>query len=730
MKLARRELVLSAAFSLWGLAIAIALMSVFHRPAPPDQTMGLAKVSNFDAHGPMRWMLALIVLPVLVPLVLRPVSRMPLAAWSRNAIVAGSLATLWLVVIRQSVTMALVPFAILLALCLLVRRPMHFTRRDFVLVPVFLTTLIALVDLFPKTSVTDLAPVAALGIFLLRVAVAFVPSPLPVALAFLIAPLGLVLQTGFLARDQRYFGWHALLLVVVTPFVLRALLRNRKRAVLILTFVVYPLSLYAYWNAISRPTAEGKMHVNYFEDGHALLPASEYLRGERAYRDILPAHGLLEDGFLDYLVFQTGDVTIGRALKTRDVIGTLLAVALYFLAWAVLGSAEGALLAIFLSIMMGVFSPTIRALPAIATLAILAGAVRWRRPHWLGWAAAGTVLCGITSLDFAAYTFVILVIAVWRLSRRGARWAPVKPAAIGIAAAAIPLFVAFAVLGLLDDFLRGTFVEVLSVGPAYTLAFFVPPEVLAVRRFFPEVLSLALDGQVFEYIFWPVLAVFAGVTITRRWPRRFEPLVLMSLWGVLTGISYAERMHLYFGVIAGVFIAAWIARTRSLVLLAAAIVLANPTTHLAVVGVNRVTRTPAAEWVEIHDVPRARGAYWKQSDAAAVASVKKYLALSMKPDETFLDFANSGILYFLFRRDCPIRQYEVAFFQSEEAQREVIRRIEENQKIRAVLVTRTPAGRIIVDVPNAWRAPLVQHYIETHFEPDFEEGEIAFWRRK
>lgn len=724
MRHSRGELVLSAAFALWGLAIVISLITLFRQPAPPEQTMGLTKVSNIDAHGPMRWMFALMLLPVLVPLILRPLVRFLTVAWARNAIVAASLATLWLVTVKQSWVVAVVPFATVLAIALAVRRPMRFTRRDFVLVPVFLTTLIALVDIFPKTSIFDLVPYAALLVLALRIAVAFVPSPLPPALAFLAAPLGLVLQTGFFARDERYFGWHALALVVITPFVLRLLLRNRRRAVLVLTFVVYPLALYAYWNAMSRTTAEGKPKANYFEDGHALLPASEYLRGERAYRDILPAHGLLEDGFFDYLVFQTGDVTIGRALKAREVTGTLMAVAVYFLAWAVIGSAEGALLAVFLSIMMGVFTPTLRMLPAIATLALIAGAVRWRRPRWMGYAAFGCVVCGITSLDFAAYTFAVFLIALVR--NRTA----LRPAALGLAAGVIPLFLAFAFLGILDDFFTGTFVEVLSVGPAYTLGFFVPPEALQARRFFPEVLSLVLERRVFEYLFWPAMAVFAGVTVTRRWPRRFEPMVLIAVWGVLTGISYAERFHIYFGLIAALLIAAWIARTRSLVLLAAAVVLANPTTHLAVVGINRVTRGPEPEWVEVRDVPRARGVYWHTRDAAAIASVKKYLSLSLKPDETFLDFANSGILYFLFRRDCPIRQYEVAFFQSEEAQREVIRRLEENPKIRAVLVTRTPAGKNIVDVPNAWRAPLVQHYIETNFEPDFEEGEIAFWRRR
>jgi hypothetical protein len=721
----RRELVLSAAFALWGLAIAIALIGVFQRPAPPDQTPGLAKAFNFDAHGPMRWMFALMLLPVLVPVVLRPVQRFIVAAWARNTIVAASLATLWLVTISQRVTLAIVPFAVVLAICVVVRRPMHFTRRDVVLVPVFLTTLIALVDLFPKTSVFDLVPYAALLVLALCIAVAFLPSPLPPALAFLLAPLGLVLQTGFFARDQRTFGWHALAMVVVTPFVLRFVLRNRRRAVLALTMLVYPLALFAYWNAMSRTTAEGKPHANYFEDGHALLPASEYLRGERAYRDILPAHGLLEDGFFDYLVFQTGDVNIGRTLKAREVTGTLMAVALYFLAWAVVGSAEGALLAVFLSIMMGTFSPNLRMLPAVATLALIAGAVRWRKPRWLAYAAFGTVVCGITSLDMAAYTFLVLLIAGWRLAVGGWRWI-----FIGLAAGVVPLFAAFAFLGILSDFFRGTFIEVLGAGPAYTQGFFIPPEALRVRRFFPEVLSAALDRQAFEYLFWPVMAVFAGVTVTRRWARRFEPMVLVAVWGVLTGISYAERFHLYFGMVAALLIAAWIARTRSLLLFAAAIVLANPTTHLAVVGSNRVTRGPSAEWVEVREIPRARGAYWRASDAAAIRSVQKYVTLSLKPDETFLDFANSGILYYLFRRDCPIRQYEVAFFQSEEAQREVIRRIEENPKIRAALVTRTPQGRIIVDVPNAWRAPLVQQYIETHFEPDFEEGEIAFWRRK
>ena len=754
----RRELLLSAAFAVWGLAIAIAMITVWRRPAPPDQMMGLAKVQGFDANGPMRWMLGLMLLPFALPLVLRPIARL-LAngeAWARNAAMIAPLATLWLVTAQMGVTRAIVPCAIAIAVCTLLRgRELRFTRLDVVLVPVFLTTLMALIDIAPKLTVFDCVPIAASLIFIVRVAVTLIPSPLPPALAFLVAPLALVLQTGFFARDQRYFGWHALAVVVVSPILVRLFVKNRRRAMTALTMFVFPFALFAYWNAMNTTTAEGKPRANFFEDGHALLPASEYLRGERPYRDILPAHGLIEDGLFDYLVFQTGDVTVGRRAKTREVIGTLNAIALYALAWAVTGSAEGALLSVLLSIMMGLFAPTIRMLPPIATLALIVGAVRWRRPRWFAYAAFGTVVCGATSLDFGAYTFATLAVAVLRsrviLSRADGEGPPAEStqrarvrrsfavtgyAAIGLLAGVVPLFAGFAILGILDDFFRGTFVEVLAVAPAYALNFFNPPALMAEKRYFPEVLAAVLDTRGILYLAWPALAIFTGVAITRRWPRRFEPFVLLALWSVLTGISYAERHHVYFGMAFAVMFVALAARLLrrrnplAIAMIVVAFVIATPTTHFAVIGTNRAKRGPPADWVEIRDVPRARGAYWTAGDAAAVASVKKYLELSLAPDETFFDFSNSGLLYFLFRRDCPIREYEVAFHQTEEQQREVIRRIEANPKVRAVLMPSTPHGRFSVDIPNAWRAPLVHQYVTERFELDFEEGEVQFWRRK
>ena len=89
----------------------------------------------------------------------------------------------------------------------------------------------------------------------------------------------------------------------------------------------------------------------------------------------------------------------------------------------------------------------------------------------------------------------------------------------------------------------------------------------------------------------------------------------------------------------------------------------------------------------------------------------------------------SGLLYFLFDRDCPIRQIEVAFYETEDRQREVIARIEGNPNVRAALVPPSAEALDVDGVPNAVRAPLVWQYLQQHFTPDFQEGDVIFWRR-
>ena len=726
----RRELVVSGAFAVWGLAIAIALISVWTRPAPAGQLPGIATALDFDAHGPFRWIAGLILLPILLPLALRPVARLLATgrAWAPNTTIAATFVMLWIVTTDRHVGWAIVPYAIVVLTCVLARhRELRLSRADAILLPVFLTTFLAVIDV-GRISVNRSVLVAALLVFLLRVAVALIPSPASPAVAFLVAPLGLALQTGFFARDQRYFGWHALAIVVITPFLVRILLRaSEPRARKIILLVVYPLSLYAYANAMSIPTAEGKPRINFFEDGHSLLPASEYLSGERPYRDILPAHGLIEDGGFDWLAMKAGGIDAGTRARTRLVVGNLTVIALYGLALAVTGSAEGALFAAMLSLMMGSYTMEVRLFVTLATLALLAAAVRWRRPRLFAAAGFGTVVCCATSLDFGVFTLATLAVA----ALRARRW---KEPLAGILAAAIPLFLGFIGFGILGAFLRGTFLETPSAATAYTQEIFTPP---AAMQPFPDVLAVALDRNVVYFLVWCLTTVIVGVMITRR-PigRRLEPLLLLGFWTVLSAVSYAERHHVRFGMltaIAIVFLILHLLRRRSALAIpaiAAAIALASPTTHMAVVGWMRTSRGPVEPgWREVQSLPRARGVLMHEKDIVVVESMRRYVSLSLKQDETFFDFANRGILYFLLRRDCPIREYEVAFYESEAQQREVIRRLESNPKVKAAFVPSAP--RFTVDgIPNATRAPLVWQYLQTHFEPDFEEGEVVMWRRK
>src|SRR5207244_10927056 len=99
------------------------------------------------------------------------------------------------------------------------------------------------------------------------------------------------------------------------------------------------------------------------------------------------------------------------------------------------------------------------------------------------------------------------------------------------------------------------------------------------------------------------------------------------------------------------------------------------------------------------------------------------------PGATVFYCTARGPLYFLFDRDCPIRQIEVAFYGPEDRQREVIARIEQYPTIRAALVPPSADSPDVDGVPNAVRAPLVWQYLQQHFTPDFQEGDVVFWRR-
>ena len=724
MTSARRETLLLAAFSLWGIAIAIALIPMWHaRGAVPGQLPGGMTQQNIDASATVRAVGSIVVLALALPIALRPIAHRIASAerWAFCSTIAAILVAVWFVSITREPLWVIVPCAIAIALFTLLRnRALDVTRRDWVLLPAFATTLLAIVDITKHLAVHKAVIVAAAIVAAVRIAVAFIPSPLPPGLAFFLAPLGLTMQTGFFARDQRYFGWHALLLVVVSPFIVRVLLRNGSgaRVPRALAFIIYPLAVFAYMNATSLATAEGKPRVNFFEHGYTMPVASEYLRGERPYRDILPVHGLVADGLFDAAVMRTRGVTIGNALRARETAGAVNAIAIYALGAAMIGAAEGGVVTYFLWQLTG-SSWSIRFTPAIFTLALIVTAIRKRDPRYLLAAGIGTVVCGITSLDFAAYTFVVLVFAALRMRA----W---KSAAIGIASALVVLLVIFAAFGILDDFIRGTFFEIPSMGAAYTLPLLGVTRTMEEVRTFPEVLSgVFRDPATYALFIWCAIAIATAVLLTRTRRRRYEPFVVVGLWIVLAAISFAERHHLYYMVLvpAMLIATAWIATRYRWLVVAFILMTAMLTAHVSVIGQVRRARGPFADNLIAID-----GAYFHAKDAAQVAAARKYIDTTLKPNETFFDFTNRPMLFYLLRRDNPVRYVEVANYEHESRQREVIAALERNPHVRAALVP--PGGDAVDGVPSYDRAPLVWQYLQAHFTPDFEEGEVVFWRRK
>jgi hypothetical protein len=739
----QREILLSVFAALWGLAIGLALSPVWQRPAPPGQLPGFATLHNLDAHAPMRFFAGLLILPIVMPLLLRPLFRRMEDAqpWARNAVIGAMLFAVWIAAATRAILWTVIPAALAIAVFFALRRvAMRFTRHDLILLPAFLTTFMALIDV-GVGGMEGVVTYALAIVMAVRLAVGFLRLPLAPAFAFLAAaPLGLLLQTSLFTRQVRHLGWPTLAAVIVTPFILRFLLRNRRHAMLLLAFVAYPVIAWSYVDATSLSTAEGRSRINFFEDGHSLLPASEYLRGERAYRDILPGHGLIEDGLLDYVTMSITDDTAGKAMRGRKVAGQFNAVAVYAVGAALTGAPEAGMLALFLGLMTDTATPVFRVLPALVTLALIIAAVRRRRPRLLTYAGFASVIVGLTSLDFAAYTFVTLVVATLRFGTMRKR--ALRSMLIGCCAAAVPLFASFAVLGILDDFVAGTFREVLSLGPVYSLTMFVVPGPFSARPGFPDVLPAIFQLQAIREMIWFAAVLFLGSLITRRMKRRTEPLLMLALWIALSGVSYVERHHLYFEFVIGCALVAllWLlVRRRSIlatslacILAVALAALAMPTAHLSVVAYIRNVRGPIDDnYIAMDQLPRARGALFNTADVALVSTVQRYADTRLAPNETFFDFTNRGMLYFLLDRDCPIRQYEVAFYEPEARQRAVIAALERQPHVRAALVPPPENDRTQVDgVPNQLRAPLVWQWLEQNFEPELQEGEVVMWRRK
>src|SRR5688500_8724371 len=111
--MAQRHLLLRLAAAVYGLALAIALLPTFLRPAPADQLPGAAAAAGFDARASFWFIAALIVVPLasafLFAYPIRRIADPVTRSWAFWTACTALITSLWTAVIEQNFFWTAIP---------------------------------------------------------------------------------------------------------------------------------------------------------------------------------------------------------------------------------------------------------------------------------------------------------------------------------------------------------------------------------------------------------------------------------------------------------------------------------------------------------------------------------------------------------------------------------------------------------------------------------------------
>jgi hypothetical protein len=679
---------------------------------------------GLDAHGPFRFVATLALLPIVFAWAARPlIVRLARGrTWPWATTCSACLASLWLSTFAPEWPFVLAPVVLFVPIAFAMRDVRaRFTSHDVVLIPALIVAYLAALDLIALDGKILLLGCAWL-LFALRLALRNARVP---AVLFAFAPAGAAFEATVILGRSKVWSVLALAMVFLMPIVAGRVM-PAPRLKWLLRCVAYPLFAFALPLACSVWSAEGMLRVNFFELGHNVQPASDLHRGAKLYRDTVPLHGVIEDGLLDAATMRLRRPELGRILRAHELFSNLSGVAMYAVGTAASGSPAAAILGVlyYRGVAAGGTS-SLRAAAALFALALTLKAVRRRSTRTLAFAGAMTAVAMLVSLDQGTFALVVLAIAS---SRMRSAWA-----AIGLFAVAIPVAIIFAIDGILVDAVTRS-LALLQSSAAYSIGFVTLPHAVVEAHFFPEVIFGFLDRAAIFYAVWLIALLFVAVARPRR---RTLPLYLVACFVVACAITYAERHHLYqqFAGVPFVFAGtAVLLRTRrTLGYLAAGllVITAGITAQFGVMSMLRTHRGPIDDNVTLlPDIPRARGAFFTKPDAARVTKLHAFFAQNLGPTETFFDFTDRGLLFFLLDRRCPVPINETACCETAAGQREVIARLEHDPTVRYALVPVSDRDAMIDGIPNTARAPLVWQYVQEHFAPAFDDGDVRILKRQ
>ncbi|HEX3580849.1 MAG TPA: hypothetical protein VH087_03745, partial [Thermoanaerobaculia bacterium] len=692
-----------ASTAVFGLTLAIALAPYLQLRARPDDPLSALKVAGYRPAGSMLQFLLAVLLTALFAIAGERVARLLAEhTWAPECYSIALLAAPLTLMYYGNWHHVLLVGVVAAAIVVFRRHDPHFTIGDVILIPAFLSCYIAFLDTnFGHTPVAT-ALRAAIAIFVVRVIARSSDG-------FVFTPLALLAEAGWLPRMTG--GIIAAVVLLVIPLVWHWLAVHCAQCTVRRALIAYPLIALLYPLALLHGTPPYTFSI--FEDSHSLPVATEMMRGERPYRDIVPTHGLVSDGVIDWLGMKAGHGSLDTVRRTRLILGVAGSLATYLLTLAATGSAELALLGAFLAMLLAPDTAIwLRPPVAIFALAATVAAVRLRSRRWFIVAGALVVIAWLFSVDFALYSAVVALFAAFRMRA-------LRALGIGVAAAAIPLLLLFALFGFAGDFLRVTFVELPATHSAYFHYPLSLPEVLRS----PAILHHLTSDEAIYAVLW-VIALIAACAALARSPfrsRRGDAVWLIAVWMVVATASWVERGNNYFHVammpfvVAALYILARRSRPAAIALTIAIVLLAQPFRHV-------ITLIP-----ELHAI-QAPPLFDERADRSIRAA--RHFDATLAKGETFVDFSNAAITYSLLGRDCPLRYVEAANYQPEAMQRDVIRTIEQNQHIRAALIAFPGTDSWVDGVPNQNRAPLVWAYLQKNFAPSFNEDGVEFWRRR
>ncbi len=746
----------AACGSLFGLGLAIPLARRISGAAAPDQSPGYARAHGFSAHADLERFLVFAILSIagawLVRAAHERIGRGTGTLARRLAdpapwfgLVAAPLVALLGSGVFPVVASAALVFISIAALAPLVRS--GGSARGVVLPAVLAQALIAWAFLARPLARFDLPLlpllIAVFAFFALTAAIAS-SSHLERGVEIFSGSV-LLLPVALWRNRPESVEVAAALFAVASPLVLSGLRRLPFEMIVAKTLKRTLPAMLASSFVILAAAACLRLPpiANLFEDGHALLPASEYLAGRLPYRDIAPEHGLISDGLLQASELRLLGMDYSGISRGDRLVGAFFWPLIFAMATAASGKVEIGFWATALSFLL---FPQYLFLRVMASFGVLAAAsFARRRPTVRAWVLTGALIpfAVLWGVEFALYGALASLAAI--VVSRGRRGRNLIAFTAGASAMSAVIGVAFAALGIAKDFIHITFLYLPKLAPAYMLGFPKLPDSIGERPF-PD--SLAALGDPGAFYFWCLLLALVAVAVTaaniEAISEKGRALVPFLVWFLSATLSVIERHHIGYPMfivpVAIVLGARWVAgegesvlrRGAAALLLVWAVVVGGLVGLLRGVAIGLQNTTLSSAYVLPTSPKRVDGAAFRIEDAKAVAAVSEFIGSRLAPGDTWLDFTSTSSLYFYFDRRCPIRYYEVASYETPEAQNEVIRAIDRNARVRAVLVhlgAGAAGGEAIDGVPNRERAPLVWSYVEAHFHPAFTTPEVVFWER-